>query len=130
MSSAAAKSRPEKPGKLGKHIEPRIPPASMSFTRSAMSQQPGRISSKAVGSMPYSSLGRPATALSPTLGISAPLNIHTSEPSSLRTTFGAGVPVLRGDVGVEHRRRLDEVVVDAHHDHVVRSHGPSSGSGD
>ena len=61
----------------------------MSLTRSAMSQQPGRISSKAVGSMPYSSLGRPATALSPTLGISAPLNIHTSEPSSLRTTFGA-----------------------------------------
>ena len=61
----------------------------MSLMRSWMSQQPGRISSKAVGSMPYSSLGRPATALSPMLGIFDPSNDHTSEPSRVRITFGA-----------------------------------------
>ena len=71
--------------------------------------------------MPYSSLGRPATALSPTLGISAPLNTHTSEPSSLRTTFGAWSRYFAG-MWARTCRRLDEVVVDAHHDHVVRSH--------
>ena len=34
-------------------MEASTPPASMSFTRSSTFQQPGRISSKAVGSMPY-----------------------------------------------------------------------------
>ena len=72
MSSAAAKTRPENPGNDGKHIEPSTPPAFMSLMRSWTFQQPGRISSKAVGSMPYSSLGRPATALRPMLGIFGP----------------------------------------------------------
>ena len=44
----------------------------MSLTRSWMSQQPLRIRSSAVGSMPYSSGGLPATALSPMFGISVP----------------------------------------------------------
>src|SRR6266511_2902071 len=39
--------------------------------------------------MLYSSGGRPATALSPMLGISAPSYTHTSVPSSLRTDLGA-----------------------------------------
>ncbi len=89
MSSATANSRPLKPGNDGKHIEPRIPPPFMSLMRSSMSQQPGRISEYAVGSMPYSSLGRPATALRPMLGIFEPSNSQTSEPSGWRSTRGA-----------------------------------------
>ncbi len=61
----------------------------MSLMRSWMSKQPGRISSKEVGSIPYSSRGRPATALSPMLGMVAPLKVHTSSPLGVRTTFGA-----------------------------------------
>ena len=70
-------------------MEASTPPAFMSLMRSSTFQQPGRISSKAVGSMPYSSLGRPATALSPMLGILAPSNIHTSEPSRVVVILGA-----------------------------------------
>ena len=51
-------------------IDARTPPAFMSFTRSWMSWQPMRISENAVGSMPYSSGGRPDTALRPMLGSS------------------------------------------------------------
>src|SRR5438067_2012782 len=39
--------------------------------------------------MPYSSGGRPATALRPMLAISRPRNVHTSLPSSFWTTRGA-----------------------------------------
>ena len=45
LSSDPPNTRPLKLGNDGKHIEPRIPPAFMSLTRSAMSKQPGRISS-------------------------------------------------------------------------------------
>ena len=68
----------------------------MSSMRSSTFQQPGRISSNAVGSMPYSSRGRPATALSPMLGITAPLNTQTSAPSSVWTTLGAWSAYLAG----------------------------------
>ena len=72
--------------------------------------------------MPYSSGGRPATALSPMLGISRPSKRQTSVPSSLRTTTGAPVLPLGRQVAVEHVRRLDDVVVDTDHDHVVDAH--------
>lgn len=88
-SGAVTASFPEEPRWIDMNIEPSTPPASMSLTRSAMSKQPGRISSNAVGSMPYSSFGRPATALSPTFGMTAPSNVQTSAPSSCRTTLGA-----------------------------------------
>ncbi len=65
-------SCPHRFGNDGKHIEPITPFASMSSTRSAKSKQPERISSNDVGSMPYSSGGRPATAFSPMFGISFP----------------------------------------------------------
>ncbi len=39
--------------------------------------------------MPYSSLGRPATAFRPMFGMTDPLNLQTSEPSSFLTIFGA-----------------------------------------
>ena len=39
--------------------------------------------------MPYSSFGRPATALSPTLGMIAPLNVQTSLPLSVWRSLGA-----------------------------------------
>ena len=39
--------------------------------------------------MPYSSGGRPATAFSPTFGMTAPSNVQTSSPRSLWTIFGA-----------------------------------------
>ena len=124
MSSAAANSRPEKPGNDGKHIEPSTPPAFMSLTRSSMSQQPGRISSKAVGSMPYSSLGRPATALSPMFGIfGAVEHPDVGAVVACGTTCGASVArTSRGHVVLEHVGRLDEVVVDADHDQVVGVH--------
>ncbi len=64
------KSCPQNCGKLGKHIEPSTPLASMSAMRWSMSQQPLRISANEVGSMPYSAGGLPATALSPMLGSS------------------------------------------------------------
>ena len=60
----------------------------MSRMRSWMSKQPGRISLKRVGSAPYSSGGRPATALSPTLVASWPSNTQASVPSGLVTTLG------------------------------------------
>ena len=44
-------------------------------------------------------------------------------PSSLVTTCGASVAVLGRDVPLEHVGRLDHVVVDAHQDHVVDTHG-------
>ena len=72
LSSVRLKSWPQNCGKLGKHIEPRMPLASMSAMRWSRSQQPGRISANEVGSMPYSSGGLPATALSPMLGSSWP----------------------------------------------------------
>src|SRR6476661_5629018 len=46
--------------------------------------------------MPYSSLGRPATALSPTFGITEPLKVQTSSPFSVWTTFGAWSLYLSG----------------------------------
>src|SRR5262245_47552113 len=61
----------------------------MSRTRWWMSKHPGRISVNRVGSTPYSSGGRPATALSPTLVASWPSNTQASVPSSLVTTRGA-----------------------------------------
>ena len=70
-------------------MEPNTPPAFMSLMRSWTSKHPGRISSKAVGSIPYSSLGRPATAFNPILGICVPLNTHTSLPLASRSTRGA-----------------------------------------
>ena len=72
--------------------------------------------------MPYSSGGRPATALSPMLGIALPSNTQTSLPSSMRTTSGARSPHLAGEVAVEQVGRLDDVVVDAHEDQVFGVH--------
>src|SRR5438270_6888128 len=46
--------------------------------------------------MPYSSGGRPATALSPMLAISRPRNVHSSVPSSFWTTRGATSAYLAG----------------------------------
>ena len=72
--------------------------------------------------MPYSSGGRPATAFSPMLGISLAL-VHPDVaavvlPDELRRE----VDVLGREAAVEQVRRLDDVVVDAHQDHVVETH--------
>ncbi len=72
LSSRRANSWPQNWGKDGKHIDPSTPLALMSRTRSWTSKQPRRISSRELGSMPYSSGGRPTTAFRPTLGISLP----------------------------------------------------------
>ena len=68
----------------------------MSRIRSWMSKHPGRISLKLVGSTPYSSGGRPATAFRPTLVASWPSNTHASVPSGLVITFGAWSLYLSG----------------------------------
>ncbi len=51
---------------LGKFTDAHTPLMSMSRTRASTSKQPGRISSKRVGSIRQSSFERPTTALSPT----------------------------------------------------------------
>ena len=77
-----ANNRAANPGNDGKFIVASTPPAFMSLTRSSALKQPGRISSRPWGSRPYSSFGRPATALSATLGMTVSRNFHTSAPSS------------------------------------------------
>src|SRR6185503_6638712 len=80
---------PQNCGYEGKFMEASTPLAFMSRTRSSTSKQPGRISLNRVGSTPYSSGGRPATALRPTLVASCPSNTQASVPSPLVTTRGA-----------------------------------------
>ena len=72
--------------------------------------------------MPYSSGGRPATALSPMFGISLPSYTQTSLPSSWRIDVRRDVAPARREMALEHVRRLDDVVVDAHQDHLVHLH--------
>ena len=72
--------------------------------------------------MPYSSGGRPVTALSPTFGMSKSRNFHASVPSAHVLDPRRDVLVLRGQVVLEHVGRLDDVVVDADQDHVVHAH--------
>ena len=82
---------------------------------------PGRISANDVGSMPYSSGGRPATALSADVR-------HLCPCTARRRAVGVGdelgrhVPVLGRQSPLEQVGRLDHVVVDAHQDHVVEIH--------
>ena len=85
-------------------------------------QHPGRISSRPCGSSPYSSLGRPATALSATLGITTSRNCQESLPSGLCTNRGASWAYFLGKWFLEHVRRFDNVIVDADQDHVVFVH--------
>ena len=80
------------------------------------------MSAKAVGSMPYSSGGRPATALSATFEISWPSYTHAFVPSVAGDELRREVDVLRREAAVEQVRRLDHVVVDADQDHVVDLH--------
>ena len=61
----------------------------MSSIRRWTLKLPSRSCDSAVGSIPYSSGGRPATALSPMLGICWPSKTHTSVPSALCTRRGA-----------------------------------------
>ena len=91
-----AEAAPEA-GEAREQIEPRSPLMFMSRTRSSTSKQPGRISSKEVGSFPYSSGGRPATAFKPTLGTSAPGTTRCRPVLSLRMTRRDGL-VLRREV--------------------------------
>ncbi len=77
-----------------------------------MSQAPRRISSKRVGSNPYSSLGRPATALKPTFGTCSPSQIQAWPPSSVSTSARRLVGELLGEAPVERVGRLHDVVVD------------------
>src|SRR5947199_205952 len=78
LSSAPAKRRPEKDGNDGKQMEARTPPALMSFTRSWTSQQPRRISSKDVVSIPYSSRGQ--HGLEDLLGSTEPTEVALAGP--------------------------------------------------
>src|SRR5574338_258908 len=83
------KSSPTNPGTVGKQSEPSTPLAFMSSTRASTFQQPRRSCESAVGSIPYSSGRRPATAFRPTFGICWPSNTQTSLPSGLWTSRGA-----------------------------------------
>ena len=84
----------------------------MSATRACTSQAPRRISSKRVGSNPYSVFGRPATALNPTFGSSWPCHIQASPPSSVGDDARLVVRELAGEAAGEGVRWLDDVVVD------------------
>jgi len=72
--------------------------------------------------MPYSSLGRPATAFRPMFGMIDPPKVQTSEPSFCLMIFGCRVLVLRRNVVVEHVRGFHHVVVDADHDEFFGVH--------
>jgi hypothetical protein len=61
----------------------------MSSIRAATSQVPRRICSNAVGSLPYSSRGRPATAFSAKFGMVVPSHTHLWCPMASRTSLGA-----------------------------------------
>ena len=76
------------------------------------SHAPRRISSKRVGSKPYSLDGRPTTALNPTFGSNCRCHSHASPPSSVGTTRGCVVGELLREAAGEHVGRLDDVVVD------------------
>ena len=71
--------------------------------------------------MLYSSGGRPATAFSPMLGISASWYTQTSVPLSLWMLRGAYCFHLSGRWASNIVGRLDDVVVDAHQDQVLDS---------
>ena len=73
--------------------------------------------------MPYSSTGRPATALSPMLVASLPSKRQTSVPSSRRSTRGRLIGEAGRQPALEHVRRLDHVVVDADQHQVLELHG-------
>ena len=121
--ACALNNWPQKPGIDGKHSEPSTPFTFMSRTRSWMSYAPLRISSNAVGSKPYSSGGRPATALSPTLGIVVPSYSHTSASVVDVDHPRRVLEVCLRHVALPHVGRLDDVVVDADEDQVVHVHG-------
>ena len=89
LSAISANFMPVNVGKDGKQSDARTPFAFMSRMRSCTFQQPGRIWSYEVGSIPYSCGGRPTTAFKARLGICFPSKTQTSEPSFLRTTLGA-----------------------------------------
>src|ERR1035437_9962428 len=80
---------PHRLGNDGKHIDASTPLAFMSRMRSWMLYVPGRSCEYAVGSIPYSSGGRPTTAFRATLGICSPCHTHTSLPSGFLTACGA-----------------------------------------
>ena len=83
----------------------------MSSTRASMSKQPGRISSNRAGSMLHSSVGRPTTAFSPTLGYIRPSNTQAWVPSSSSMTRGAALLQARREAAVEEIGRFDQMVV-------------------
>ena len=104
---------PTKPGRNdGKHSDAHTPSMSMSATRAFTSHAPRRISSKRVGSKPYSLDGRPTTALNPTLGSCWPCHTHASPPSSVGDDARLVVGELLREPAGERVGRLDDVVVD------------------
>ena len=104
---------PTKPGRNdGKQSDAATPSMSMSATRASTSQAPRRISSKRVGSKPYSVDGRPTTALNPTFGSTWPCQTHASPPSSVGDDARFLVGVLLREPAGERVGRFDDVVVD------------------
>src|SRR6187399_880079 len=85
-----------KPANVGKHIDAVMPLTSMSRTRAWMSYEPGRISSKPVGSKPHSDFGHDTTAFRPTTPVWLPRYIQRSTPLSSFTTRGASSTYLAG----------------------------------
>ena len=96
----------------GKFTDAQMPLRSMSRMRAPISKQPGRISSKRVGSMSQSSRARPTTALMPTWKKILPVELpHLVTLDGLDDAGGQRLEP-RGEPTVEHPGRLDEVVVD------------------
>ena len=69
--------------------------------------------------MPYSSGGRPTTALSAMFGICSPVEVPDVAAVLLAHHARRLRLVLRRQVLLEHARRLDDVVVDAHEDQII-----------
>ena len=73
---------------------------------------------------PHSVFGQPTVAAMPKgVEVLLPWKTHSSTPFVVADDLRDQVLALLRDVVLEHVRRLDEVVVDAHEDHVVHLHG-------
>ena len=93
----------------------------MSATRASMSHAPRRISSKRTGSKPYSSTGRPTTALKPDVRQLLAVVDPGLAAVVLLDDAGGAVGELGGHPAVEGVGRLDDVVVGG--DHRVAARG-------
>ena len=83
------------------------------------------MSSKLVGSIAYSSGGRPATAFNPMFGSSAPMELPHVDAGVLAHELRRDLGVLLREPPFEQVGGLDHVIVDADQDEIFDAHAGS-----